>query len=42
MTTFLKHLKLDKMPPRTKTPVGLTITPAMQPIIIDSVAIVDP
>jgi len=42
MTAAFKHLEFHKMPPSTKTLVGLTITPAMQPIIIDGVPIVDP
>jgi hypothetical protein len=42
MAAAFKHLEFHKMPPSTKALVGLTIAPAMQPIIIDSVAIVDP
>jgi hypothetical protein len=42
MAAAFKHLEFHKMPPSTKALVGLTVTPAMQPVVIDSVAIVDP
>jgi len=42
MTSLLEHLKLDKMPPSTKTPVGLPISPAVQAIIVDCVLVVNP
>merc|ERR1719199_1561114 len=42
MAAAFEHREFHEMPPSTKTPVGLTITPTMQPIIIDGVAIVDP
>jgi hypothetical protein len=38
----LKHLKPDIIPPSTKMPGGLAIAPAMQPIVVDGVPIVDP
>jgi len=42
MTAMLKHLKPHKMPSATQALVGLTITPAMQTIVVDRVPIVDP
>jgi hypothetical protein len=38
----LKHLKPDNMPPTTNIPFDLTIAPAMQPIVINCVPIVEP
>jgi hypothetical protein len=42
MTTTLKHLKLHKMPPRTKTPGSLPVAPSVQAIIVDCVPMIDP
>jgi len=42
MTTFLKHLKLHKMPPSANMPSDLPIAPTMQPIVVNRVSIVDP
>jgi hypothetical protein len=42
MSTTLEHFKLHKMPSTAKTPVSLTITPTMQAIVVDSVAIINP
>ena len=42
MATTLKHFKSDKTPWSTKMPVGLSIAPAVQAIVVDSVAIVNP
>ena len=42
MATTLKHFKSDKTPRSTKMPVGLSIAPAVQAIVVDSVPIVNP
>ena len=42
MASALKHFKSDKTPSSTKMPVGLSIAPAVQAIVVDSVAIVNP
>ena len=42
MATTLKHFKSDKTPWSTKMPVGLSIAPAVQAIVVDRVAIVNP
>merc|ERR1719199_898120 len=42
MATTLKHLESHKMPPTAEMPVGLSVAPAMQTIIVDGVPIVDP
>jgi len=42
VTTALKHLKFHKMPSAAKTPVGLTISPPVQTIVVDGVLVVNP
>jgi hypothetical protein len=42
MATLLKHFQFNEMPPTALMPVGLTISPAMQAIIVDCVSIVNP
>ena len=42
MTTLLKHLKSDEMPPCAHMPSGLPIAPTMQAIVVDGVPIVNP
>jgi len=42
MATTLKHFKSDKTPWSTKMPVGLSIAPAVQAIVVDRVAIINP
>ena len=42
VTTALEHLKFHKMPPAAKSPVGLAISPSVQAIVVDGVAIVNP
>jgi hypothetical protein len=42
MTTTLKHLDSNQVPPSTKMSVSLTISPTMQTIIVDSVPMIDP
>jgi hypothetical protein len=42
MTTALKHLNSQSMSPSTKMLGGLTIAPAMQTVVVDCIAIVDP
>jgi hypothetical protein len=41
-TAVLKHLKPHEIPSSTKMPVGFSITPAVQAIIIDRIPVVDP
>merc|ERR1719263_288413 len=42
MATTFKHFKPDKAPWSTKMPGGLAIAPAVQAIVVDRVAIVNP
>jgi hypothetical protein len=42
MATTFEHLKSDKPPWSTKTPAGLSITPAMQAVVVDRIPIVNP
>jgi hypothetical protein len=42
MTTTLKHFEFHKVPSSTLMLGGLTIAPAMQAIVVDCVAIIDP
>jgi len=42
ITTTFKHFESHQMPTTTKFPVALSITPAMQTIIVDCVAMVNP
>ena len=42
MATTLKHFKSDKTPWSTKMPGGLAIAPAVQTVVVDRVAIVNP
>jgi len=42
MTTTLKHFESGEMPPAAKMLGGLTIAPAMAPVVVDRVPIVDP
>jgi hypothetical protein len=42
MTTALEHLKSNQLPPTTQISIGLPIAPAVQPIIVNCVSIVDP
>ena len=42
MATTLKHFKSDEAPWSTKMPGGLAIAPAVQSVVVDRVAIVNP
>ena len=42
MTTTLEEFKSHKTPPTTNIPSGHSSAPAMQPIVVNGVAIVDP
>jgi hypothetical protein len=42
VTTTLKHLKFDKMPPATKMFGDFPIAPTVQAVIVDCVPVIDP